>query len=288
MLSGEVDVVQSAHPLRIPARRAVQAITIADLDFLDHPERTRAEIRRDYAALAPSHARRADLVVTISQYTAGQIRDRLDVTPERIVVCPPGAPSWAPRETPAPVGPILFVGTIEPRKNVPALLRAYERVAARRPDVPPLVLAGRSVEQSPEILAGTESPDLAGRVRYLGYVSDGERQRLYREASMLVLPSLEEGFGMPALEAMTVGVPVVASRRGALPEVVGDAGTLVDPLDGQALADAIEATLDPARSDAHARAGIVRARRFSWSDSAATLLEAYRWAVARKRDRAHA
>jgi glycosyltransferase involved in cell wall biosynthesis len=161
-------------------------------------------------------------------------------------------------------------------------------VAARRPDVPPLVLAGRSVEQSPEILAGTESPDLAGRVRYLGYVSDGERQRLYREASMLVLPSLEEGFGMPALEAMTVGVPVVASRRGALPEVVGDAGTLVDPLDGQALADAIEATLDPARSDAHARAGIVRARRFSWSDSAATLLEAYRWAVARKRDRAHA
>ncbi|PYR60832.1 MAG: hypothetical protein DMF85_03920 [Acidobacteria bacterium] len=139
-LAGTVDVAHSIHPLLMPSRAAGQLVTIHDLDFLDHPDRTRGEIRRDYAGLAPSHARRADGVIAVSRFTARQIVDRLEVPSERITVCSPGAPRWTPRTEHRSAGPILFVGTLEARKNVGTLLRAYGRVppdggrpAARRP-----------------------------------------------------------------------------------------------------------------------------------------------------------
>jgi glycosyltransferase involved in cell wall biosynthesis len=284
-LAGRVDVAHSAHPLLMPARKALRVVTVYDLDFLDHPERTRAEIRRDYRSLASAHVRRADLVIVISDYTAGLVRTRLEVEGGRLAVCRPGAPRTPQRDRPLQVGPILFVGTIEPRKNLPLLFAAYERIVARRPDVPALVLAGRTVEQSAGILQDlARRAGLAGRVRYLGYIGDDERERLYREASMLVLPSLEEGFGMTAVEAMQIGVPVIASRRGALPEVVGDAGTLIDPTREIDLARAIEDLLaDPDKRLRHAEAGVARARMFSWTRSAAVLLEAYRETMARAR-----
>jgi glycosyltransferase involved in cell wall biosynthesis len=283
-LAGQVDIAHSFHPLLMPARRAAQVVTVHDLDFLDHPERTGAEVRRDYPALAPAHARRADLVVTVSGYTSGQVRDRLGVEGDRIAVCRPGAPGW-PTGSPAPPGgPILFVGTIEPRKNLPALFAAYEQVVGDMPGAPPLVLAGRVVDGSGEILGQVGArAAIAGRVQHLGYVDDVELQALYGRAAMLVLPSLEEGFGMTALEAMHMGVPVVASSRGALPEVVGDAGMLVDPLDAGALAAAIGRVLrdEPLRRKLSA-AALERARRFSWDDSAATLLAAYRALISRR------
>ena len=284
LLSGPIDIAHSAHPLLMPARRALQVITIYDLDFLDHPERTRAEVRRDYPALAERHARRADLVVVISEHTSRLVQSRLGVAADRVVVCRPGAPAAAPRQPPVGLGPILFVGTIEPRKNLPALFAAYELVVSSRPDAPPLVLAGKHVEQSAAILETLAArPVLKGRVRLLGYVSNDDREKLYADASMLVLPSLEEGFGMTAVEAMQAGVPVIASRRGALPEVMGDAGTLVDPTNEAGLAQAIESLLaDPVRRQTHAAAGRARARGFSWSASAARLLEAYRDALAKR------
>ena len=284
--AGAVDIAHSLHPLLMPSRNAAQVVTVHDLDFLDHPERTRAEIRRDYPRLTLAHTRRADLVVTNSEHTARMVTSRLGVEQHRVAVCRPGAPAgWKPREPPQHAGPILFVGTIEPRKNLPALFAAYERVVSSNAAAPPLVLAGKEVEQSAGILATLHNrPLLAGRVRHLGYVSDDERYALYCEASMLVLPSLDEGFGMTALEAMHVGVPVVASDRGALPEVVGDAGVLVDPLNEGAVASAIAALLaDPARRVSCAQAGQRRAREFTWTASAAQLLAAYREALARRR-----
>jgi glycosyltransferase involved in cell wall biosynthesis len=282
--AGELDIAHAAHPLMIPARRAAKVITIHDLDFLDYPERTRAEIRRDYPVLVARHAARADLVVTVSESVAAVVRARLHVAADRLVVCRPGAPPWAPREPPTTVGPILFVGTLEPRKNVGALVRAYERVRTRRQDAPPLLLAGPAVEQSRDLV---QTASRTAGVQLLGYVHDEQRRRLYREASMLVLPSLHEGFGLPALEAMTIGLPVIASQRGALPEVVGDAGILIDPLDNDGLANAIEAVLaDAPRRRAMADAGIERSRQFSWPRSAERLVRAYRDTLARRRAQA--
>jgi len=280
--AGRVDVVHSLHPLMIPSRSAARVVTVHDLYFLDRPDATVREIRRDYAALAADHVRRADGIVVISESTKQQVVDRFQVEADKVAVCLPAAPAWPRRDEPPEAGPILFIGTLEPRKNVPGLLRAYAELAARRPDAPELVLAGRLPPEGIDGLIRQE-PSIARRVRATGYVSDAERQRLYREASMVVVPSFDEGFGITALEAMTIGVPVVASRRGALPEVVGDAGVLVDIDEPGALSAAMQRVL--ASADIRrglADAGVRRAARFTWETSAARLYDAYRAAVARR------
>lgn len=275
--AGRVDIAHSAHPLLMPTRGGRQVVTIYDLDFLDHPERTRAEIRRDYARLAPLHARRAAAVVTISEFTAGEIAQRFGVPRERIVICPPGAPRWTPRPHPVPRGPILFVGTLEPRKNVGALLKAYAMLLERDRAAPPLWIAGGQTEASGPWLRAMAEPPLAGHVKYLGYIRSDERYALYVQSSMLILPSHLEGFGMTAVEAMAAGVPTILSRRGALPEVAGDAATFIEPDDIAGLAAAMQRYVDdPAVAADASRRGAVRAALYSWDASAATLLERYR------------
>jgi glycosyltransferase involved in cell wall biosynthesis len=284
--AGPVDVAHSMHPLMMPTRAAARVVTIHDLYFLDHPADTATEIRRDYPVLAGDHARRADGIIAVSNYTASLISSRLAVDRDRIAICSPGAPPWIPAERPPAGGPILFMGTIEPRKNVATLLRAYAELVVRKPDVPPLVLAGRVMPACQDVLTAIEQPPLAGRVRAVGYVSGADREQLYRDASVLVMPSLDEGFGMPAVEAMTIGLPVVVSERGALPEVVGDAGLLVDPEDAGAIAAALERVLDgPELAARLSDAGKARAARFTWKGSAAALLDAYGAAMERRRAR---
>lgn len=282
-LAGQADIVHSMHPLMIPGRGA-RFITIHDLYFLDRPEHTKGEIRRDYPGLTAGHARRADGIIVNSEYTGRQVSERLGVEKGKITVCSPGNPGWPRRTEPAARGPILFVGTLEPRKNLHRLTEAYALLLDRRPDLPDLVLAGALDAPTRDLFTGPVS--LAGaidRIRLTGYVTDDERQRLYREASMLVLPSLDEGFGIPALEAMTIGLPVVASNRGALPEVVGSAGILVEPDDAEALAAAIERVLDDAAfSREMSEAGVRRAARFTWDSSAERLYAAYRAADRRR------
>lgn len=286
LLAGPIDVVHSLHPLLMPARRAAQVVTVHDLYFLDQPENTAMEIRRDYPGLAAAHARRADAVITVSQYTAGNIRSKLGLDRDTITICPPAAPTWTPVARRNPRGHILFMGTVEPRKNVPALLRAYASLVTRRPDAPPLAIAGKIVDACQSVLTEIAAAPLAGRVQTVGYVSGNDRERMYREASMLVLPSFDEGFGMPVLEAMTLGIPVVISTRGALAEVAGDAGLLVEPDDHEGLSQAMERLLtDDALAARNAAAGIARARDFSWDATAAKVLDTYGAAVERRRSR---
>jgi glycosyltransferase involved in cell wall biosynthesis len=288
-LAGPVDVAHAAHPLLIPARRAARVVTIHDLFFLSHPERTRAEIRRDYPALAGAHARRADAVVTSTAHTRDLLVRQLEVPRDHIYVCPPGPPAWTTlgRSPNVPAsGYLLFVGTLEPRKNIGVLLDAYAELIGRMPDAPALVLAGHATPDAAPWLARLEAPPLAGRARHLGYVSDDQQEALYAGARALVLPSLDEGFGLPVLAAMSAGVPVIASRRGSLPEVVGDGGTLIDPQDSHALALALERLVtDRDHALAQGHAGLRRARAFSWSTSAATLHQAYLAAMARRAGR---
>jgi glycosyltransferase involved in cell wall biosynthesis len=289
LLAGEVDITHSLHPLLMPARNAAQIVTIHDLFFLSHTEATGAEIRRDYPVLAASHARRAHAVITPTQYVRSQVIERCGVAGERIYACPSGAPMWRTLGHQPNVpsdGCILFVGTLEPRKNVGALLDAYQQLLDNRREVPRMVLAGRATAAASNWLARINSAPLSNHVTHLGYVDDQAREALYRSARVLVLPSLDEGFGLPALEAMAAGVPVIVSSRGALPEVVQDAGAQVDPSDTHALAAAIErAAFDQNWALRAAQAGLDRARTFTWAESARTLHRAYTEAVARRRDR---
>ena len=284
-LAGSVDVAHSPHPLLMPARHAAQVVTIHDLFFLSNAAQTDAEVRRDYPALVASHARRAHAVITSTQYGKREVVNRLAVDADRIYVCPPGAPRWTTLGHGPNVpedGCILFLGTLEPRKNVGVLLDAYALVLGRRRDVPRLVLAGRETPAASEWLARIRSAPLAGSVQHVGYVADREREDLFRSARLLVMPSLDEGFGLPALEAMSAGVPVIVSSRGSLPEVVSEAAAPIDPTNAGALADAIErAITDRNWATDAAQRGLERARAFTWERSAAILHRAYQDAVAR-------
>jgi glycosyltransferase involved in cell wall biosynthesis len=281
----DFDVTHSLHPLVLPARRAAQVVTIHDLNFLTHPERTRAEIRRDYPALARKHARRADHIVVVSEFTAAAVEREFGVPRSRMTVCPPGAPRWPepPHRSPAPHRGeryVLFFGTLEPRKNVGGLLDAYERLVRRRDDLPPLVIAGKATDASGPWLERIERAPLLNRVRHVGYVEPVRRRELYDGARMLVLPSFEEGFGIPVLEAMSLGIPVVVANAGALPEVAGEAGLLVDPNDADSIAGAIERLVDdPALAERCAVLGHAQAARFNWRETAQRMVSAYRQAV---------
>jgi len=284
---GAFDVTHSLHPLLLPARDAAQVITIHDLNFLSHPERTRAEIRRDYPALARDHARRADAIIVVSQFTAREVEQSFDVPRARISVCSPGAPAWPPREgPPADGGYVLFFGTLEPRKNLGGLLDAYERLAARRRDLPSLVIAGQATDAARVWLDRLAGEPLRSLVRHIGYVDPSRRRALYEGARVLVQPSFEEGFGIPVLEAMALGVPVIAANRGALPEVVGDAGLIIDPENADELAAAIERVVDDGELAAGlAASGVRRARQFSWARTAQHVHAAYERAIERRRTR---
>jgi glycosyltransferase involved in cell wall biosynthesis len=290
LAGGPFDVTHSSHPLLLPSPTAAQIVTIHDLNFLSNPERTRAEIRRDYPVLARDHASRADAILVSSAFSAGEVERVLGAPRERIAVCPPGAPDWTPRAAAPKDGYVLFFGTLEPRKNITGLLDAYELVmrdaGERLFRLPELVLAGKATDEARPWLDRIERAPLKGMVRFAGYVDEAKRQALYEGARLLVQPSFEEGFGMPVLEAMSLGVPVIAANRGSLPEVVGDAGPLVDPERADDIANAIERMLaDDAYAATCASRGLARARTFSWEQTAHRVYEMYGRAMERRVER---
>ena len=288
-LTGQAfDVVHSMTPLLVPTQTAAQVITIADLSFLADPTWTRAEVRRDYPQLAHAHARQADAIVVMSDHVRAEVRRVLGIEDAKIATVHAGAPPWAPRAAAPENGYVLFVGTLEPRKNVGVLLDAFEHALAGGAGRAgwagrELLLAGKATESGRAWLDRIARAPLAGKVRHLGYVDAADRRALYEGASVLVLPSLDEGFGLPVLEAMTLGVPVVASRRGSLPEVLGAAGQLVDAQDAKGFADAIDRVLRDGKfaADCVAR-GIERSRQFSWARAARQTFALYEQAIAHR------
>lgn len=283
------DATFSPTPLLVPTLGGVRVVTVHDLDFLDHPERTWGEMRRDFPALIRRHVGRATLVTTISHFTAGEASRRLGIPEHKLVVCRPGVPEWARAAGPQPPAPastgyILFVGTLEPRKNVGGLIEAYARLVAKKPDAPRLVLAGgRPPVVEPALEAGLNGP-LASRIDALGYLEPHARTSVYAGARMLVLPSRMEGFGLPVLEAMALGVPVLVSDRGALPEVAGDAGLVTAPDDLDGLAAAMERVLtEPGLAASMRERGFAQAARFDWCDAATHFMSRISGAIAEER-----
>ncbi len=283
LVGASLDLVHSPHPLIVPGRKARHVVTVHDLFFLKHPELTRAEVRRDYVPLVRAHVHRADGVLCGSEYTAAEIRRLLEVPPEKIAVTPYGvdplyrAPA-RPEEVAAvlarrglPRGAILFVGNDEERKNVVNLAMAYMGLARRRRGIPPLLLVGPGSHWA-------QGGSIMGpQIRATGYLPARELRALMGASAILVLASLEEGFGLPVAEAMAAGLPVVCSRGSSLEEIAGDAATLVEPLDPRSIADGIELLLDDgAYAEKQRQRGLTRSQRFDWDRAAAQTLAFYR------------
>lgn len=282
LVGATLDLVHSPHPLIVPGRRSKHVITIHDLFFLKRPELVEAEIRRDYVSLVREHVRRADGVICVSEYTASEARLLLDVPAEKIAVVPNGVdPAYREPVTPEqvdavlsrhrlPRGGLLYIGTEEKRKNLVNLAMAYMGLARRGRVVPPLVLVGPGSHWASG--GAIASP----RIHATGYLATSEIRALMAASLALVLPSLEEGFGLPVAEAMAAGLPVVCSRGSALEEVAGGAATLVNPLDTASIAGGIERLLDdPARRAEQRVKGLEASRRFDWDTSAGETLAFY-------------
>jgi len=257
--------------------------TIATLHELPWTGRARGGDRRwTHRARVALAARTCSRIVCVSQRTRGDFaRSHPEAAARSVVVANAVDPRFAPGPArPGGAGadggaaPVLAVGRLRRKKNLGLLLEAFAGAAscARRP----LVLAGPPGDAERELRARAARPDLAGRVEFPGHVSDDELLELYRRAACVVFPSRFEGFGLPVLEALACGTPVVASRQGAPPDVTGDACLLFDALDARALAAALDALLcDRAGAAARRERGLRHAARFSAERAAASMAEVY-------------
>jgi len=240
-------------------RRTVS--TFHDL-FVMSGDYSTPEFRRKFATQARIAAERSDLIIAVSSFTAGQVQDLLKVEPARIRVIPHGA-----RRAPASAAPvtrehmILFVGALQRRKNIVRLVEAFEQTAPGWK----LALAGSLGFGAQEALDRIEASPRRADIQALGYVSGAMLEDLYRRASIFAFPSLDEGFGMPVLDAMSRGVPVLTSNVSALPEVSGDAARLVDPTDAAAIAEGLRELIEnQALRQELIGKGLARSREFTW------------------------
>jgi glycosyltransferase involved in cell wall biosynthesis len=243
-------------------------VTVHDLAVLRHPETFNRWTRTYSRRALPRVARAATRLIAVSEFTKRELLELLDVPEEKVRVIPNavGEPFTAEGEA-AEGDYVLAVSTLEPRKNLSRLVEGHERA---RLNGLPLLVAGAAGW-------GDVRVDGSG-VRWLGEVGDEELARLYRGARCVAYVSLYEGFGLPVLEAMACGTPVVAARTAALEEVAGDAAVLVDPLDPDAIAAGLNEAIDR-REDLRER-GLERARAFDWSDVARETVAVYREAAA--------
>lgn len=287
-----VELLHAPHYVTPLAPPCPVVVTVHDLVHLRFPEH-RSRLELVYArAMIGRAVRLSARVIAVSRATADELEaafpraaGKLDVVlngiDDRFRRPPPEAETRATLAAHglAP-GYLLFVGNPKPHKNLERLLEACRRLLERRPDAPPLVLVGEREGAGSPLPGWIARAGLGSHVRRLGHLPDDALPALYRGAAMLLQPSLWEGFGLPVAEAMAAGTPVVASRRGALPEIAGDAALLVDPEDVEALAAAISTLLDdPERRAELGRRGSERAAGLHWEETARRTLEVYRRAL---------
>ncbi len=291
---GRPDVVHGTNFVVPPAPGAAEVVTVFDLTPVRYPELCNAATLQ-FPTLIRRAVARGAWVHTLSEFVAGEIAGTLDVVPERIRVVPPGVPGVAdgqpsgpgraPAELPIdlPGGTrryVLAIGTIEPRKDYPSLVAAFAEVARTHPDVA-LVIVGAEGWGTAALDRALASSPHRDRIWRIGWLGGPDLDRVLAGASVLAYPSVYEGFGFPPLQAMAAGVPVVATRAGAVPEAVGDGAVLVDPGDVDGLSNALGRVLDDEALVADlVRRGHEQVGRLSWKDCATGLADLYRDAAA--------
>lgn len=272
-----------------PASWVPEVVTIHDILFETHPELFHGAFSQASVWLIRRSAQRARFVLTVSEFCRKALLEHYHLPEDKVVVTPdavdrtrfrrldPGPELESVRKRYQLDAPfVLSVGRLEPRKNLERLIRAFDLARERVDRGLRLVIVGKEDFQFETIHREAERLP-PGTVRFLGPVPDNDLPALYNLASLLAYPSLVEGFGMPVLEALACGTPVVASPRGALPEVGGDAVCWVEPEDEEAIAAGLEQGLTEVEvTERKRRAGVRQAEQFRWEDTATTTLEVYR------------
>ncbi|MEJ5197972.1 MAG: glycosyltransferase family 1 protein [Anaerolineae bacterium] len=293
LLTGACDLFHAPDFVLPPLRRARGIVTVHDLSFLRLPECADPGLRAFLEQVVPRSVARATRVLADSESTRRDLMALLGVEGDKIDVVTPGVePRFRRVENVAqltvvraryrlPRRFILGIGTLEPRKNFVGLIRAYAQMRRTTGLEHALVIAGRPGWLYEEIFAEVERQGLTEDVHFPGFVADADLPALYSLADLLAYPSLYEGFGIPVVEAMACGTPVVAGNNSSLPEAAGTAALLVDARDTDGLAKALaQALTDTALRRQMIERGYIQARRFTWQHSATDLLAAYRAAMA--------
>lgn len=283
------DVYHAPHYVLPPAVPCRSVVTIHDTIHLRFPQYLPNRAAYAYArSLMWAAARRSDRILTVSESSKRDILTYFNVDPEKIVVVYNGLDERFSVEPPPDEiarvrerfqldhGFVLYVGNIKPHKNLVRLIEAFDGLRHEGFDDLKLLIIGDEISKWPALRRAVHRYKLHKHVRFLGFQSDETLASLYRLAAVFVFPSLYEGFGLPPLEAMASGTPVVTSNVSSLPEVAGDAALLVDPYDVEAIKEGITRVLtDRAFRDELRRRGLQRAREFSWERSVARTREIY-------------
>ena len=273
-----------------PGVKGKKVTIFHDMTYKVYPETVRTRTRMMLNANMLNACKRADKIIAVSEFTKQEIMKYLPVEADRIVVMPNGVkldkfrPDYTEEEVAAarernhlPEKYLLYLGTLEPRKNIERLIDAYGLLRKEQEDVPKLVLAGRKGWLYDTIFEKVKTLGLEQDVIFTGYVSNADAPLLMKGAVAFVFPSIYEGFGMPPLEAMACGTPVLTSNVSSLPEVVGDCGVLVDPYSVDEIKEGLKRLVndDKLRADLSER-GIRRAQTFTWERSAEIVCKVFR------------
>lgn len=265
-------------------------LTIHDLSLLLFPETHEERLVRRARRVLPLSVRKATAIITPSETVKREVCEHLGVSEDKVFAIPEAARACFYPASPPETEPVrerlgiqpeflLFVGTVEPRKNLLTLARAFERIAKTHARLQ-LVIAGQKGWLSDDLMAYLDKSEIRDRVLFTGHLSDDDLRALYSSCQVFVYPSLYEGFGLPLLEAMACGAAVVTSNVGSIVETVGDAARLISPTDPDDLAQAITALLDnPREREQHSLAVINHARNFSWQRTAAATWQVYQKAL---------
>ncbi|MBQ6041747.1 MAG: glycosyltransferase family 4 protein [Oscillospiraceae bacterium] len=264
-------------------------VTVHDMVLHAYPETMRRRTRLLLQTGLRRSMARADLIVTDSEFSRTEIAKYYPDFADKVRVVPcgvdpkrfaPASPEEIARVREAhhlPEQYFLYLGTLEPRKNLVRLIEAYALLREKHPDAPPLVLAGGKGWQYESIFAAADRDGLREHILFPSYIPAGDMAALYSGALAFLFPSLYEGFGMPPLEAMACGCPVLTAKAASLPEAVGDAAILVSPNSTKAIADGMEMLLtDPALRCGLRKCGLRRAAEMNWDSAAEKLYQVYR------------
>jgi glycosyltransferase involved in cell wall biosynthesis len=284
------DLFHAPHYVLPAAIHCNSVVTIHDCIHLMFPQYLPNRMAYAYArAQMWTAAHRSDCILTVSDASKRDILHLFNIPPEKIVVVynaidahfsvtpPPDAVARVRERYQLDHRFLLYVGNIKPHKNLVRLIEAFSELRTGDLEDLKLLIIGDEISKLPALRLAVHRHKLHKHVRFLGYVPDDQLAVLYRLAAVFVFPSLYEGFGLPPLEAMASGTPVVVSNVSSLPEVVGDAAVLVDPHDIDSIVDGLRCVLtNPARAEDMRRKGLERSREFSWERSVARTLEVYK------------
>ncbi|MBN1217541.1 MAG: glycosyltransferase family 4 protein [Anaerolineae bacterium] len=289
--AGPLDLFHQPDFVLPPVKPGTRTIvTVHDLSFVRQPDSTMPGMAAHLNTWVPRSVKRADHVIAVSEATRQDLIELYQTPPEKITTLYHGvSDEFSPVKDPGELAavrqkyglkdrPFIFsVGTIQPRKNYRRLIQALAQIDGALT----LVIAGSKGWYYQDIFAEVTRQGLEKRVHFLGFVADEDLPALYSTASLFVLPSLYEGFGLPLLEAMACGTPVITSNQSSLPEVVGEAGVLVNPYDVDTLANSMSQVLNDTNLQQHLiEAGQIQAKKFTWEKMATELLELYHQVLA--------